>query len=112
MTDMSLFIDTKFKDAAAFQDFVFANSQDHTLIATALQKKGIMIQQFPIADVGNLQIWLAIHASMHDAELSNLGLDTGVDLSDVDFNVESEYRDWQQQHSLLHQYEKQALGLS
>jgi hypothetical protein len=110
--DLMLFADSPFGDKDSMKDFLFENSQAHSLIATTLEKNGYPVSSQPIGDMENELDWLRVHSSIHQDELDALGLgDMGFDLSEVDLQDESQYRDWMQLHAIIHQYVSSALGL-
>lgn len=94
------------------KDFLFANSEAHSLIASTLLKSGKPVASYPIGDMTDEKDWLLNHQNVHAEELSILGLDNiGVDLSQVDFKDKDQYHDWMTQHAYIHQFVNSALGL-
>jgi hypothetical protein len=110
--DMMLYIDSPFGDENAIRDFLFANSQSHSLTALTLEQRGSPIASQPIGDMASQRDWLEVHQKIHSDELAALGIpEMGVDLSQVDLQDKKQYRDWMLQHAYIHQYINAALGL-
>jgi len=110
--DITIFTDTPFGDDAAMKDFLFSNSQAHSLVAKTLEGLGTVINSQPISDMRSEKDWLLVHNEIHQEELAALGItQQSVDLSEVDLKDEAQYIEWMQQHAFMHQYVNDALGL-
>lgn len=110
---MNLFNNLPPNDKQGLNSFFMYNAIMHDKIAATLAQKGIGIQSFPLADVGNIQDWLRTHAQVHVNEFAQLGL-TGMSLDDmdsVDMEDAGQLHDWMQIHSGAHDLVNLALGI-
>jgi hypothetical protein len=112
MMDMTIYQDTPFKDADAFKDFLFANGQQHGIVATTLEGLGKAIDAYPLTDIVDMTDWMAIHNNQHQQEFNLLGLEGLPDLSEFDLLNEQEYHDFMYVHAAAHVAVNNALGLA
>lgn len=111
-------------DADALRDFFFVHRLVHIGIDAAVSRAGLgslpnatldseralaawvsVMRKDQQADEGGqyaLLDWLQLHANLHQAEYSALGLGVGPDLGVVDFSQESEFYDWMYSHAAAH----------
>lgn len=94
----------KFGDRDSLGEFLWENGLEHRLFQQIFMDQGITLPIFPIidADIDNLDDWLLAHQVEHQAFASLLGLENPFNLLDTDWNVESDFYDWLNQHYNIH----------
>ena len=104
----------KFGDKDGLGTFLFENAVQHRLFYEVLADKGLLVQQYPIADAdpANLDDWLFVHNQEHEALATQLNLDNPFQLLDADWNVEDDFYDWLGVHQTIHQQIAAALGVT
>ena len=111
--NMEALINVKFGDAESLGEFLFENALQHTLFATQLESKNIIVPRYPImdAEVSNLDDWLLPHQVEHQNFSANTRLDNPMNMLDMDWNDEVSFYDWLSTHYLIHTQLVAALGL-
>lgn len=110
MQDLSY---VKFGDRDGLGTFLFENAQQHKLFYEILADKGLLVQQYPLADAdpANLDDWLYVHNQEHQRIASLLNLDNPFQLLDADWKVEDDFYDWVGVHQTIHEQIVSVLGV-
>jgi len=90
----------KVGDGDSLGEFLFENGLEHKVFQETFMDAGITVPVFPITDANtdNLDDWLLAHQVEHQAFASLLGLENPFNMLDTDWNVESDFYDWLNQH--------------
>lgn len=107
----------EYGDQAGWGEWLVGHYRQHLQYNTVLatQSTPILIEIFPILTVeggeNGLRFWLDAHQNWHEAvrPLANV---TGVDLSLVDFNDQSQFYQWIDLHNQEHAALDQAFGVA
>ena len=94
-------------------EFLFENGTQHLLFWETLTDRGLTYAKFPLSDAlpSNLDDWLLIHQTEHQALAQILELSNPFNMLDVDFNREADFYDWIGTHLTIHQQIVASLGL-
>ena len=105
----------EFGKPETLRGFELENALEHRQFSQAVfTASGTLLPAYPIFDIdpNNFDDWLQLHAQVHQAEATALGLPYPSWILDVNFDVESEFYDWIGNHAALHQLTIDTLGLT
>lgn len=100
--NLSPFIDVRFGDKEAFDQFIFMHLITHNNIAEYLADQSLKIDNYPMDNLDQQKDWLLTHQLVHNAIDARLGLTAPADLELYDLREKDSFYDWATQHGQDH----------
>jgi hypothetical protein len=99
-------------DTQGLQVFMLENALQHQLFKTTFSQKNILTPSYNLLDleISNIDDWMLPHQTEHQFFAVNLGLSNPMNLLDMNWNDESQFYDWMEDHYSIHESIVKALG--
>jgi hypothetical protein len=111
LMNLSPFVDVRFGDKEAFEQFIFMHLITHNNIAEYLADQNLKIDNYPLDNLDQQKDWLLTHQLVHNAIAGRLSLAAPPDLELYDLLKREEFDDWQSLHGQEHDRVFLAIGV-
>lgn len=108
--NLSPFIDVRFGDKEAFDQFIFMHLITHNNIAEYLADQNLKIDNYPMDNLDQQKDWLFVHNEVHKAIASRLSLGAPQDLEQFHLDDRNEFDDFLSIHGAEHDRVFLAIG--